>query len=91
LVDFDVSDAGETLPKRAAAVGLFEAARYRDRADSKESHQSVDRAAGEARPGVSGTVARVGENGVGSRSLFDDRGSGAVCDRPFDRLLTVNR
>jgi hypothetical protein len=33
----------------------------------------------------------VGENGVRSRSLFDDRGSGAVCDRPFDRLLTVNR
>jgi hypothetical protein len=33
----------------------------------------------------------VGENGVGSRSLFDDRGSGAVFDRAFDRLLTVNR
>jgi hypothetical protein len=33
----------------------------------------------------------VGENGVGSRSLFNDRGSGAVCDRPFDRLLAVNR
>jgi hypothetical protein len=32
----------------------------------------------------------VGENGVGSRSLFDARGSGTVCDRPFDRLLRVN-
>jgi hypothetical protein len=28
----------------------------------------------------------VGENGVGSRSLFDDRGSGAVFDRPFVRM-----
>ena len=40
--------------------------------------------------GFSGTVAEVGENGVRSRSLFDDGGSGAVCHHPFDRLLTVN-
>jgi hypothetical protein len=37
----------------------------------------------EAIPGVLGTVADVGENGVGLRSLFDDGGSGAVCDRSF--------
>ena len=41
----------------------------------------------QARPGVSGTVAQVGENGFGLRALFDDGGSGGVCDRPFDRLL----
>ena len=34
-------------------------------------------------PGFSGTVARVGENSLRSRSLFDDGGSGAVCDRSF--------
>jgi len=37
----------------------------------------------QAIPGVSGTVAHVGENGFGSRSLFGNGGSGAVCDRPF--------
>ena len=41
----------------------------------------------QAIPGVWGTVAQVGENGLGLRSLFDDGGSGAVCDRSFDRLL----
>jgi hypothetical protein len=30
----------------------------------------------------------VGENGVRSRSWFDDGGSGAVCDRPF---IGINR
>jgi hypothetical protein len=35
----------------------------------------------QAIPGFSGTVARVGENGFRSRWLFDDGGSGAVCDR----------
>jgi hypothetical protein len=37
----------------------------------------------QAIPGVSGTVARVGENGFGARWLFGNGGSGAVCDRPF--------
>ncbi len=37
----------------------------------------------QAIPGVSGTVAQVGENRFGLRSLFDDGGSGAVGDRPF--------
>jgi hypothetical protein len=37
----------------------------------------------EAIPGISGTVAQVGENRSGLRSLFDDGGSGAVCDRAF--------
>ncbi len=37
----------------------------------------------QAIPGVSGTVAQVGENRFGLRSLFDDGGSGAVCDRPL--------
>jgi hypothetical protein len=41
----------------------------------------------QAIPGFSGTVARVGENGVGLRSLFDDGGSGAVCDRSFIDLF----
>ena len=43
-----------------------------------------------AKPWFSGTVAEVGENGVRSRSVFNDGGSGAVCNYPFDRLLTVN-
>ncbi|MEP6543708.1 hypothetical protein NDI47_16355 [Microcoleus vaginatus GB1-A2] len=30
----------------------------------------------------------MGENGFGLRSLFDDGGSGAVCDRPF---IGINR
>ncbi|MEG4942170.1 hypothetical protein [Microcoleus sp. F4-D5] len=42
----------------------------------------------QARPAVSGTVARVGENGVRSHLGFDDGGSGAVCDRPF---IGINR
>jgi hypothetical protein len=42
----------------------------------------------QAIPGVSGTVAQVGENGFGSRSLFDDGGNGAVCDRS---LVVINR
>ena len=37
----------------------------------------------QARPGVSGTFAQVGENGVRSRWLFGNGGSRAVCDRPF--------
>jgi hypothetical protein len=37
----------------------------------------------QAIPGVSGTVAHVGEKGVRSRSLFGNGGSGAVCDRSF--------
>ena len=37
----------------------------------------------QAIPGFSGTVAHVGENRLRSRSLFDDGGSGAVCDRSF--------
>jgi len=38
------------------------------------------RAAGEARPGFSGTFAHVGENGFGVRWLFGNGGSGAVWD-----------
>ena len=42
----------------------------------------------QAIPGVSGTVAQVGENGFGARWLFGNGGSGAVCDRP---LVGMNR
>ena len=42
----------------------------------------------QAIPGVSGTVAQVGENGFGLRSLFGNGGSGAVCDRS---LVGMNR
>jgi hypothetical protein len=42
----------------------------------------------QAIPGVSGTVADVGENGVGARWLFGNGGSGAVCDRAF---VAMNR
>ncbi|MEG4446594.1 hypothetical protein QUB47_33150 [Microcoleus sp. AT9_B5] len=37
----------------------------------------------QAIPSCSGTVAQVGENGFGVRSLFGNGGSGAVCDRAF--------
>jgi len=37
----------------------------------------------QAIPGVSGTVAQVGENRFGLRWLFGNGGSGAVCDRSF--------
>jgi hypothetical protein len=42
----------------------------------------------QAIPSFSGTVADVGENRFRSRSLFDDGGSGGVCDRP---LVGMNR
>jgi hypothetical protein len=41
----------------------------------------------QAIPGVSGTVAQVGKMGSEcDRSLFDDGGSGAVCDRSLVRM-----
>ncbi len=42
----------------------------------------------QAIPAVSGTVAQVGEKGVGLRSLFGNGGSGAVGDRSF---VAMNR
>ena len=47
------------------------------------SQTASNRAAGKAIPSFSGTVAHVGENGFGLRSLFGNGGSGAVCDRAF--------
>ncbi|MEG4942167.1 hypothetical protein [Microcoleus sp. F4-D5] len=46
---------------------------------SSASETTSDRNIGTT-PEFSGTLAQVGENGFGSRSLFDDGGSGAVWD-----------